>query len=424
MYAPSQRQGARMDGETPVITQPYTLLSHIWLRRTPDGRYHAEDLWQIDLQAHFAYIADLRICCPVIDCAEAGPGWTAVEGLTDARVTRLPAIRGWRAAILKQPETFRAVRRAVSTSAVVHSGGAGWPFPPSYYLLLLRRRYRFRWFMVVESTPWMTRPAARRSLRQAIAAALHGRLVRRCVRSADMRLFTQDWYREHFLGSTEASLVSPAIWVRDDQLRQGLDAADRTLFGQTPLRLLFAGRLTPDKDPETFLDALDRLETLLAHGEGPAVEATIMGDGPLLQACRARAAQPRSRVRLRIAPPVDYGAPFFETVRAHHAVVLCNRGAEQPRLIYDAFSQGRPVFAAETTGTRAAVTDSGAGALFEAGNADSLAELIARHAADPETLAAMAERAITHATGKTHSAMHARRARFLVHHLAAGAGAA
>ena len=403
-----------------MITQPYTLVSHIWLRRTPDGRYHAERLWQIDLQAHFVYIADLRICCPVVDCAEAGDGWAVVEGLDDSRVSCMPAMVGWRAAIVQQPAAFRAVRKAVSTSAVVHSGGAGWPFPPSYYVLLLRRFYRFHWLMVVESSPWATRGTGRQGLRRRIESFVHDRLVKRCVRSADMRLFTQVWYRDHFLGRTEGSLIAPAIWVDDVQVRPGLDQSDRQIFETGPLRLLFAGRLVAEKDPETFIDALDRLDVLLADKDGgPCVEATIMGDGPLLGACAARAATPRSRVRLSIARPVDYGALFFEVVRNHHAVVLCNRGAEQPRLIYDAFSQGRPVFAAETAGTAAAVTDSGAGSLFEAGNAAALAALIARHTTNLAPLAEMAQRAVTHAAGRTHTTMHAERARFLDRHLSA-----
>ena len=215
-------------------------------------------------------------------------------------------------------------------------------------------------------------------------------------------------------------MIAPAIWVDEVQVRPGLDQSDRQIFETGPLRLLFAGRLVAEKDPETFIDALDRLDVLLADKDGgPCVEATIMGAGPLLGACAARAATPRSRVRLSIARPVDYGALFFEVVRSHYAVVLCNRGAEQLRLIYDAFSQGRPVFAAETAGAAAAVTDSGAWSLFEAGNAAALAALIARHTTNLAPLAEMAQRAVTHAARRTHRAMHAERARFLDHHLSA-----
>ena len=51
----------------------------------------------------------------------------------------------------------------------------------------------------------------------------------------------------------------------------------------------------------------------------------------------------RKNVQLAVPGTVPYGPEFFAVLREHHLMVVTDRTAEQPRNIYDAFSQGRGV---------------------------------------------------------------------------------
>ncbi len=57
-------------------------------------------------------------------------------------------------------------------------------------------------------------------------------------------------------------------------------------FGDRPIDLVFVGRLVRFKQPEQFIDIVAAVRRRL-----PAVRATIVGDGPLLDALRQRAAK-------------------------------------------------------------------------------------------------------------------------------------
>ncbi|MCQ6497982.1 glycosyltransferase family 4 protein, partial [Vibrio parahaemolyticus] len=81
------------------------------------------------------------------------------------------------------------------------------------------------------------------------------------------------------------------------------------------------------------------------------------GMGPLADECRRFAQAHKGRIQVRFLDPVPYGAPFFELLRSYHGMVLANRQDEQPRVIFDAFSQAVPVIATRTRGICDIVTE-------------------------------------------------------------------
>ena len=110
--------------------------------------------------------------------------------------------------------------------------------------------------------------------------------------------------------------------------------------------------------------------------------------------------------------PVDFGKPFFDGLRQYDLVIVCNLKQEQPRIIFDAFSQGIGVVAADTSGILEITNPSNA-ILFKVGDAVSLAEAVAALVKEPHLVVNLGLAALKHVRGKTHKNMHSERKEFL-----------
>ncbi len=392
-----------------MIDQSYTMLTRIPLFQGTDG-FYTDDLWEKDLSAHMRYISDFRIACPVVPLGEATGPVKLVSVLSPDKVTPLRIDGGWGSVARNLMPNLLAVRRAMQGSAIVHTSCAGWAFPLAYYALLLRPFTRFKWVNVVESSFWVKPATGPASLRQRIEHHVHEFMVRRCVRAADARIFTQDGYRTAYLGSHDRAMVNTAVWIDDENFR---DEAD--LVAPQTTRLIFPARLLPEKGVATVLVAVERWDALYGGEAGPTVELDIVGDGSLAERCRAfvAARDPAARLRMRFLEQVPYGAAFFELLRGYSAAIVANRQAEQARIVFDVMAQGLPVLASDTSGNRAVVTDGETGAIFPVDDADALAALIERASRDPAWLATMGRKALAAAQGHSHSAMHRERETFL-----------
>lgn len=395
-----------------MIGERYTLFVRIPLYLDREGGVFATDLWAKDLALHLGYLGDFRLCCPVLPLPKVGRAVVPVEGLSADRIFPLRLDRGWGSVFRNLLPNFRAAARAARWSEIVHSGGSEWAFPLSYYLLLLRPLLSFRWVILIESTFWM-KPRGGRA-RPRLSHHLHLFLLRRCVRAADARIFTQDWYREVFLGSDEAVLIAPAVWIDAETVEPEAARAARVAARRGPARLVFPARLIADKGVETVLSAVEIFEA--RHGGGgdvPRLVLDIVGEGELAARCRAFAEAHSGAVKVGFREPVPYGAPFRELLRGYDAVVVANRKPEQPRIVFDAFGQGLPCLSTRTPGVEGLVREGETGCLFAVGDAGLLADLFARVADDPGMLAGMGATALGDVRGRTHAAMHREREAFL-----------
>ena len=394
----------------------YTIFNRIPLYRRADGTVAAGLLWARDLEAHLDYLPGLHLCCPLCDEGEADPGEPLVEipGFDRSRIHALPHNVGWGAVARNLLPSFVTVIRAARASDVVHSGGAGWPFPLSFYLLLIRPFVRFKWVMLIESSFWRLEPGEKGSLRQRFAHRANAALIPLCLKAADARIFTQDEYRRSLYGGNEATLVYPAVWFDTEHLETdaGLEARHAARKDAAP-RVIFPARLVAEKGVDTVMQAIGKLNESLAGTPGVALTFDIMGGGALAASCRDfAAAHADGPVRVRFVEPVAYGADFFDHLRGYDALVVANRKAEQPRIVFDAFSQGLPVIGTRTPGMLD-VVDSETAELFDPGDAGGLAEALKKLADDPGTFAAKGQAALKLARKFTHREMHRVRRAFL-----------
>lgn len=401
----SAHRGASAASPAP-LTQRYVLVLHIPVYKDRTGRRWLDPLWHKDLLEHVVYLNDFTLACPCKEVAAPPPGFVEV---CDPRITFCD-LPGRRKLTLNLPRTLARLWRSIGRAEVVHTGLGGW-LPISLHNLassIARLRGRFL-MIIVESSPWRLTPGQPASLAARLQAALSEWVNKRTLRAVDLAVFTQARYKQSLLtGRPGRGHVIHASWIDEAVIASDADAAASWQAKEGgPVRLLFAGRLTAAKGVPVLLDALRR-----ADREGAAFTLRVIGTGELLEACRALNAE-LSRVRVEVLDPVPYGPAFFQLVREHHAVVVPSVTDEQPRIVYDAYSQGVPVLASNTDGLRDCVFEDATGRLCPPNDAGALAGLLAWAAAATPQLRAMSGSCLEHAHRMTHQEMHRRRWKLL-----------
>lgn len=396
-----------------MLRGPYTLFTRIPVFVDGEARIFAGELWGKDLLLHFDYIDDFRLCCPVLPLEQATENLVLIRDLNISQIIPIYEDGGLISITKNFIPNFIRVMRAIMKTRIAHSGGAGWAFPLSFYILFLKPIFRFQWVMVIESSFWMKPKSQRPSVRQWLTHWLHEKLLGSALRRADARIFTQRGYQEYFQIETERTLVSPAVWVDEDRIIS-LNDRQRQLvdLGDGVVRFLFPARMVFDKGPDIVMKAITILDDMISANDCD-IMIDLMGEGPFSDQLRSFAEGRSGPVKVRYLEPVSYGDCFFEVLRNYHALLLSNRQDEQPRVIFDAFSQGVPVISSDTTGVRDVTVKDQNALLFELGDADGLAQAMYRFASDKVLRANLTSRALSSAAGKTHSEMHKTRAIFL-----------
>lgn len=152
-------------------------------------------------------------------------------------------------------------------------------------------------------------------------------------------------------------------------------AEPRPLQGRV-LRALFVGRLVQMKGVDLLVRAARRL--------GEAVEWTVIGDGP--EASRLKAGAPPSMHFFgEMAPDrVRSEMPAHDVLVIPSRPALLGRAEGMPRVLFEAWSCGLPVIAADTGGLAHAIREHGGGLLFPADDLDGLLQRIALFRADAD----------------------------------------
>jgi glycosyltransferase involved in cell wall biosynthesis len=406
-----------------TISNRYLLVSNIPCYVDPAGRKYVAPLWQKDLREHQIYLPRLVLACP---CIHAIPPADMVP-ITDypdsgeLPVVALRASASLLGAVFHLPVTVAALWGAVGMTEIVHCGVAGWPIPLGWVvtpIAWLRRRFLV---VLVESAPWRSRPGMATSIKFRIKSALYEAMARLCSRVASLAIFTHSGYEKSLLktGHSEGCVI-PASWIDEGAIlsRSEAEAAWENKSA-TPggLRLLFVGRLQEEKGVRVLLEALR-----LVSNEGLNVELDILGAGELWDECQRLASAWRGPSQLRLLGTVPYGPEFFSLLQDYHAVVVPSLSDEQPRIVFDAYSQALPVLASRTEGLTDCIQEGVTGMLVRPGDADDFAGLIRWASGNKERLRTMGAAALDMARGMTHQTMHRRRCKILLEKLGARNG--
>lgn len=398
------------------IEHRYLLVVNIPHFQLPDGSTAVDDLWKKDLERHLLYIRHLALASPGRkDTPPASarpigdePGYGHLEHVS------LPPFRSSVRAAIDAPRTLYRLWKAVGRADIVHTGVAGWPYPlgwPAALFAKLRGKYLY---INIESAPWRLGLRPGTPFAERMASRLYETMARWSVGRSDMSTFTQAEYRDSFLKPGQSGYVFNASWIDEATILP--DAQAQTSWDQKlaqPVRLIFAGRITMSKGVDVLIQALRSL----AEAKVP-VHVDFMGQGELLPDCEALAAELKGATTAGILAPVPYDASFFETLRRYHAVLVPSVGDEQPRIIYDAFSQAVPVIASDTAGIRDCATDGETSILVPPGDASALASAIREGVEQPERFRQLGLAALPVARRLTLDEVHRQKHQLLLERLA------
>jgi glycosyltransferase involved in cell wall biosynthesis len=393
----------------PPLACRYLLVIHIPLVIDSQGRRWIERLWAVDLARHTGYIRHLTVACPFVQ-AEAGDDAVPADE-SGLQFVKIAFPQRSLVSMLRAPLTLLELWRLIGRHDFIHSiYGNWWPFSTPYLVDAIAR-WRGKCLMVViESSDWRLLPGERASALRRLQVRMGEALNRWGVSLADLALFTHPGYhRELMPRHAERGHVIPASWI-DEAMVQSDAAAHarwqaRRRNGPAALQLLFAGRLQDDKGVRVMLEAVRRLRS-----DGRTkVQLSIIGAGPLESLCREQAAQSDAGVSVEVLDPVPYGEPFFALLRRFDAVLVPSLADEQPRIVYDAYSQALPVLASATPGLQACVSNGVDGRLFAPADADALTDAVRAAAADADALQQLGLAALATARAMTHQEMHRRR---------------
>ena len=360
------------------ISGPYLLVveQRLPLFRDPTGGLFAEELWQKDLAMHMEYINHLTIASPCMHQVPPVHAKPLPMGGATLEVIELPQQTGLLSCLRAMPTILARLRKAVRSAEVVHSGVVGWPVPMGWIVAPLCLIYRKPLVVVVESATWRLRPGIEARWKKRLRARLQESMARWVLRNAALVICTQEEYCRTLLGSKRAhASVIPASWIDENDILTDQQAASfwrgKLAGPESQLRILFVGRLVEDKGILILLDAIRKLS-----GEAVAISLDILGDGDLKPECERIASQLGGAAEVRLLGTVRYGEPLFKVIRTYDAVVVPSMTDEQPRIVFDAYSQAVPVLASDTPGLRSCIITGHSHLLSPPGDAKGLAALL------------------------------------------------
>jgi glycosyltransferase involved in cell wall biosynthesis len=380
------------------------------LYRDVFGRLFAEQLWGRDLLRHLDYLDLLSVACP---CLQQEPPRNAIclDSVKDRlELVELPAQQSLLQSIRFLPRLIRTLWKASERAEIVHTSIAGWPIPMGWIVGPIALWQRKKLLIIVESAPWRIKSDGAASWRALLRARIQERIGCWLLSRTNLPIFTQDGYRQSMLaGDADRGFVIPASWIDEADVVSVEEAANlwqAKLRSSNPrLRILYAGRLIGEKGLPVLLESM----RLLAE-ENLDIQLDILGEGVLEANCNSVSQDLKGPTSVCVLGSVAYGAPLFNRIRKYHAVVIPSISDEQPRIVFDSYSQGVPVIASNTTGLRSCISENITGLLFTPGDSVALASLLREVIEHIEQLQSLGMNSIELAREMTHQKMHQDRA--------------
>jgi glycosyltransferase involved in cell wall biosynthesis len=390
---------------------PYLLVvgQHLPIYRNGSGQLFTDELWQKDLAMHLEYLDHLMIATPVLHQDPPSDAVLLDSGPSRIEIVELPAQTSFLSAIRAMPTLVCRLWRATRRAGIVHTGIAGWPIPVGWIVTPLVLLCRKPYVVIVESAPWRLQKGAAAGWKRRLRASVQELMGRWVLSKAELAIFTQDEYRQSLMGR-EASRghVIPASWIDEQNILTDVEADQvwqrKLAATDSRLKILFVGRLVPDKGVLVLLEALRQLSA----GDAP-IMLGILGEGDLKRECTTVGSELTGVTSVSVLGTVPYGAPLFALIREYDALVVPTVSDEQPRIVFDAYSQAVPVLASDTAGLRSCVRKGETGLLTTPNDVSALVALLQYASRHRLELKQLGVRSLKYAHEMTHQEMHRQR---------------
>lgn len=398
------------------IERPYLLCVHIPICYDQSGNRYLDYLWYKDLIEHLKYLKNFTLIAPSkkIENPQDISGFIAIDHdplFAQVKFVNLPAQNSFFQSFITLPKTLIILWRAIKKSDIVHTGVAGWPIPLGWLITpMMMRQHKF-YVIIVESAFWRLLPGQKYSLISKIRYQITEMINRWCVNQTNLAIFTQEEYKQTLLlrKYDQRGYVINASWIDQDKIISDAKASETwdrkmTLSSKTQLKAIFVGRLDPAKGVLVLLEALKILDN-----EGIALQLDILGEGDLLAECKKASQEINKSLVISVLKTVAYGNELFSLLQNYHVLVIPSISDEQPRIVYDGYSQAISCLASNTNGLHDCIKDGETGILIEPGNPIVLAEKLKWCLNNLNELKRMGHESLKIARTKTHTNMHQQR---------------
>ncbi|MBV8607157.1 MAG: glycosyltransferase [Singulisphaera sp.] len=396
-----------------MIQDKYLLVIMIPCYVDEENRRSTDALWNKDIIKHLVQISDLTLAAPARYEAPPDKVVPIDPAMFEGTLSYLdlPPCNTTISALLSIPTAALRLWRAIGESDIVHVNVGGWPISFGWIAAPIAK-LRGKFVLTnIESAAWRLGWRRPLQLKGLVQALVFEAMARFCVNISDLATFTHEGYRDGMLASwrRHRGHVFSASWIDEEVILTRAQAEaiwrEKLEAPPHPLRVVFAANLSPGKGASVLLEALKILDR-----RGIPVDVRMYGRGPLHDECVAVARQLNRGVALTMGGLLDYGEAFFEMLRDHDLLVAPSISDEQPRIIYDCFSQALPVIASDTPGLRQCFSDMPDQKFVPAGDACALADAIAWASDHREQLRDLGIMGLDSARASTHDQMHYRRA--------------
>ncbi len=394
------------------LSDPYLLVlfSVPYMRNANNARCISL-AWAKDLIEHTNYIENLTL---ISYFSDEVPHADAVEidnhpALKNVRFVMMTKPKNTLHGIWMLPKTASVIWQEVDKAQIVHSGVASWPFPEAWFIcpmLLFKKRFHF---INVESAFWRIPNGQQASFKQKIRANICEYLNKWCVQSANLSTFTQAAYKKTLLGNQQhKGFVIPATWIDADNIVKP-ELLARLIEAKTnqmaePIKLVFAGRLVVEKGVLLLIEAVNEL-----LDEGYQLTLDIIGDGPLVLQCEQLIQANNKQHIIKLRGIVKYGSDFFNLLHGYDLMVVPSLSDEQPRNVFDAFSQALPILCADTAGLMQCVQNQKTGYFFKTNDINSLKNQLIEMIQNRQALVNLSSACVEAVSHMTHKNMHEKR---------------
>jgi glycosyltransferase involved in cell wall biosynthesis len=186
-------------------------------------------------------------------------------------------------------------------------------------------------------------------------------------RVADVNVFVSRQLADHYGRKSCEPWICNESRLRPDQI---VDPSSLPQDLHQPIRLLYVGRLSPEKGIPILLRAATKLAC--------DYELRLAGSGQQEVELKSLASALGVQHKVHFLGPISWGDALFDLMRSSDILILPSHTEGLGLVLLEAMSQGLPVVASDVGGIPEVVRDGVTGLLFPAGDADALAAAISK----------------------------------------------
>jgi glycosyltransferase involved in cell wall biosynthesis len=323
------------------------------------------DLWAVDLAEQVKFTLSFKLICPVLQKVPAD--WSGAA-LVPAGIE----------IISRDAMTPAILAAAMSVCDVlqVHAGGGWLESRMAMSLMKEARRRNIKTIVGISSnrartallnslnpSSWRAIPAVPRGLMRFVSVSL---VYRKLTADADGTFIVGEGLRAVVSARCPSLHVGTASWIQVEDIAAARSSAD-FLDVRRLKQLCIATRLEKMKGVHVGIEAVNRL----CKSGSAGFTLAIFGAGPELAELEQQVKRADLSQTVTFNGVLAYPQPFLGRIRSYGIVLLTNLNEEQPRLIFDAISQGTLPLCPNTRPYAALKLPQPL--LYEVGDADSLA---------------------------------------------------